>query len=89
MPLLIQFVPERPNNKGRGEENNQKCNMLKAKPKRKSATANISKFSYTLFKDKNVEDLIRFLDTFKEILKNKPPSTANSKFAFFRTMLTG
>ena len=58
-------------------------------PKSRSANADTYKFLYELFEDGNVKDLIRFLDTFEEILNNKPLSTAKSKFAFFKTMLTG
>ena len=58
-------------------------------PKSRSANDDTYKFTYKLFEDGDVKDLIRFLDAFEEISNNKPSSPANSKFAFFKTILTG
>lgn len=67
----------------------QQSTLLKVEPKSRSADADTYKFTNELFEGGDVKDLIRFLNTFEEISNNKPLSTANSKFAFFKTMLTG
>ena len=87
-PPLICFLPEWQNDTNHGAPT-QQSTLLKVKPKSWSATADTYRFTYELFEDSNIEDLIRFLDAFEEISNNKPLSTANSKFAFFKTMLTG
>ena len=63
--------------------------MLKVEPRSKSPTANTYKFMYALLEDGDIKDLIRFLDAFEEISEIKLLLTENSKFAFFRTLLTG
>ena len=87
-PPLIRFLPEWRNNNDHGAPT-QQSTLLKVEPKSRASNADTYKFSYALFEDGDVEDLIRFLDAFEEISNNKPLATANSKFAFFKTMLTG
>ena len=86
MPPLICFLPEWQNNTNCGALT-QQSTLLKVEPKSRLAIADTYKFTYELFEDGNVEDLIS-LDAFKEIFNNKSLSTPNSKFAFFKTILT-
>ena len=80
-PPLIRFLPEWQNGHQRGATR-QQSTLLKVEPKSRSANADTYKFEYELFEDGDVEELIRFLDSFEEISSNKPLTTANSKFAF-------
>ena len=85
---MIQFVPKGPNNDG-GGKTTQQSSLLKVDPMSKSVITDIYKFTYALFEDSNIKDLIRFLDAFEEVSKNKPLSTVNCKFVFIWMMLTG
>ena len=87
-PPLIHFLPEWQNDTNHGAPT-QQSTLLKVEPKSRSANADTYKFTYELFEDGTVEDLIRFLDAFEEVLTNKPLNTPTAKFNFFRNMLTG
>ena len=65
-PPLICFLSEWRNSNDHGAPT-QQSTLLKVEPKSWSANADTYKFSYELFEDGNVEDLIRFLDAFEEI----------------------
>ena len=82
-PPSIHFLLEWQNEQNCGATT-QQSTLLKMEPKNRSSTADTYKFTYKSFKDGNVKDLIRFLDTCEEISNNKLLSTANSKFAFSR-----
>ena len=62
-PPLIRFLPEWRNDNNHGAPT-QQSTLLKVEPKSRSAIADTYKFTYELFEDSDVKDLIRILDAF-------------------------